>query len=237
MYVSYTRAHAQWTLGAEPEVVEEGAKVSGIISCGYGIKPFPCHCRSANFFLREPREGLLCSPCHCCAVLKNIYFRHWSELLLQFIDLAVSLNDFLGCCLCYTFKPVLSNHIHYVVYRKQFRHSGIYPPAPSLKPISSACVNEAYDLTSVKLCKFLIHTIPFPLKHIHDTHMNAWYRMLTVTYLDTHTHYPSPDQYNVVCAKLVEVYPTLADDQKPGWVSRITWCIHYLPNPCLLSYI
>ena len=42
------------------------------------------------------------------------------------------------------------------------------------------------------------------------------------TLIWTHTHYPSPDQYNVVCAKLVEVYPTLADDQEPGWVSRIT---------------
>ena len=42
------------------------------------------------------------------------------------------------------------------------------------------------------------------------------------TLIWTHTHYPSPDQYNVVCTKLVEVYPTLADDQEPGWVSRIT---------------
>ena len=39
------------------------------------------------------------------------------------------------------------------------------------------------------------------------------------TLMWTHTQYPSSNSYNVVRARLVQTYPTLADDDEPGYVS------------------
>ena len=39
------------------------------------------------------------------------------------------------------------------------------------------------------------------------------------TLMWTHTQYPSPNAYNIICGNLVQTYPTLADDDEPGYVS------------------
>ena len=44
------------------------------------------------------------------------------------------------------------------------------------------------------------------------------------TLMLVHTSKPSPDDYSVVCRKLVEKYPNLRDKVDSGYVSQIVYC-------------